>query len=353
MKKASITRIICEIGIFSAIGFVLDEIQGAIAFTFPSGGSIGFAMIAVLILAYRRGFVPAILAGLIMGLLDIATKAYIIHPAQLFLDYILPYALVGFAGLFKPLFDKNDNRKIKILWLIAGAVAGGILKFFSHFFAGIFFWNNAEDFAWGLNYMSPALYSFVYNIAFIGPSILLCAGLLVVLFLRTPKLIMTEGEVKDYVVPVEKRKAAIQYTLTSTLAAIGTFLFVFFLVKYIQSLKNYSDSGYVYYTLDRDCMVTFVTGFFLLVASVNQALKIHRNKFRYSILSLTTGLIILAFSLYGLAKILEMYIDVDKDINNVYWAWFSPSFAVAALLIGAFFFLKDRESKEKEIISTN
>ena len=346
MKNVSVTRIICEIGIFAAIGFVLDEIQGAIAFSFPQGGSIGFAMIAVLILAYRRGFIPAILAGLIMGLLDIATKAYIIHPAQLFLDYILPYALVGFAGLFKPLFDKNDDKKIKILWLIVGAVVGGILKFFSHFFAGIFFWNNAADFAWGLNYMSPALYSFVYNIAFIGPSIILCAGLLVVLFLRAPKLIMTQGEVSTYVESVEKKKETLKYVITGTLVTAGMFLFTFFLVKYILSLKNYSDSGYVYYKLDRDCMVTFITGLFLLVASVNQMLKIHKNKFKYSVLSLTTGLITLGFSLYGLAKILEMYIDAGKDVNNLYWAWFAPSFVVAVILIIGFYCLKKKESKE-------
>ena len=115
MKKGSIVRTIAEIGIFAAIGFVLDEVQGALSFSFTAGGSIGFAMVAVLIMAYRRGFLPAIFTGLIMGLLDISTKAYIVHWAQLFLDYILPYALVGIAGLFKPFFDKTDNRNVKII----------------------------------------------------------------------------------------------------------------------------------------------------------------------------------------------------------------------------------------------
>ena len=95
-------RTICEIGIFAALGFVLDELQGIISKgLFINGGSIGFAMIAVLIIGYRRGWLPALLTGLIMGLFDIATSAYILHPAQLFLDYILPYALVAVGCLCK------------------------------------------------------------------------------------------------------------------------------------------------------------------------------------------------------------------------------------------------------------
>ena len=346
MKKTSITRIICEIAIFAAIGFILDEIQGAIAFSFPSGGSIGFAMVAVLILAYRRGFLPAIFAGLIMGLLDIATKAYIIHPAQLFLDYILPYALVGFAGLFKPLFDKSDDKKIKILWLIVGALVGGLLKFFSHFFAGIFFWNNPSDFAWGLNYMSPALYSFVYNIAFIGPSIVLCAALLVILFLRAPKTIMTQGTVTEYVTDVEQKQKAIKYSITTLIGCIGSFLFVFFLIKFILSFQNWSDVDYIYYKFDRDCMVIFIFGFALMLISVNHTLRIVKNKFAYSILCLAVGALLLGFSGYGLAKILEMYIEEGKEIKNGYWAWFIPSFVSAIALITSFFLLRKKEIKQ-------
>lgn len=46
--KNELTRTIVEVGIFAAIGFVLDEIQGIIlANVFTAGGSIGFAMVAV------------------------------------------------------------------------------------------------------------------------------------------------------------------------------------------------------------------------------------------------------------------------------------------------------------------
>ncbi len=92
MKKGSIVRTIAEIGIFAAIGFVLDEVQGALSFSFTAGGSIGFAMVAVLIMAYRRGFLPAIFTGLIMGLLDISTKAYILGSIILRLHLALRFS---------------------------------------------------------------------------------------------------------------------------------------------------------------------------------------------------------------------------------------------------------------------
>ena len=72
MKNTSkLVTTLCEIGIFAALGFVLDELQGIIfKGVFPNGGSIGFAMIAVLIIAFRRRNVwPAVLTGLIIGLL--------------------------------------------------------------------------------------------------------------------------------------------------------------------------------------------------------------------------------------------------------------------------------------------
>ena len=44
MKNVSVMRLISEIGIFAAIGYVLDEIQGAYSIAFVNGGSIGIAI---------------------------------------------------------------------------------------------------------------------------------------------------------------------------------------------------------------------------------------------------------------------------------------------------------------------
>ena len=82
-KNHYIVMTMVEVGVMAALGFVLDELSG-IMFkgVFVNGGSIGIAMVCVLVMAFRRGFVPALATGVVMGLLDLATGPYII-PANI------------------------------------------------------------------------------------------------------------------------------------------------------------------------------------------------------------------------------------------------------------------------------
>lgn len=349
MKKVSVTQVIAEIGIFAAIGFVLDEIQGAYSVSFINGGSIGIAMIAVLIIAYRRGWLPAVLTGLIIGLFDLATKAYIYHPAQVLLDYVLPHALVGLSGLFKALFDKTDDKQIKINYLIVGTIVGGIAKFISHFLSGVIFFSDAAGFAWNLNYMNPVLYSFVYNIAYIGPSIILAGVLLIILFLKARRIVMTEGESYTYIEKVEKRRKLNQTIFCSSEIGAGTFLFIYFLIKYISSYSYKDKVDYIKIAFDKDCMVIFILGFLLMCFGIYQLFTVHASRFKIRLSLLVDGVLILVFSMYGLARILEMYIDQWTEINNNYWAWFIPSLVIGVILIVIYFILRKREIKKDAI----
>ena len=311
---------LCEIGIFAALGFVLDELQGILfKGVFPNGGSIGFAMIAVLIVGYRRGLWPALLTGLIMGLFDIATSAYIVHPAQLFLDYILPYALVGFAGIFKYFFDRYDNKKSRILWLIAGTVIGGLLKFLSHYLAGVFFWADPTNFAWGLSDTNAYLYCFIYNIAFIGPSIILSGSLLVVLFLRAPQMFVPKYAVAD-----ERLKDVInpfKIVLTISTIAFGLFVFVFYLIKYIKSYTiDYYEGGAFEYNFDPDSMVIFALGLFLAIMGAFNLYQYFKDKFSYAVYSGSLSAILLVSLIYDIARLIKMYVK-GKD-PTLYWIWF-------------------------------
>lgn len=338
-------RTISEVGIFAALGFVFDELQGIIfKGVFPSGGSIGFAMIAVLIIAYRRGFLPALVTGLIMGLLDIATSAYIIHPAQLLLDYIFPYALVAVAGLLKPLYDRSKNLNEKILWLISGVVIGGMAKFLSHFLAGVIFWADSEQ-AWGITDMHPWLYSFIYNIAYMAPCIFLTGALLVVLQIVAPKILATKSAFIDS----EKETNTTGPMVVSFLTiSTGLFFFIFFLVKYIQSFGDYTDEYGAYgYDFNPDAMILFVLGAFLVVLGVVSLIKVFKNDFSYVTFTGALSAITTSAFVFGLYRLIRA-ITKGKD-PTLYWIWFSIGgatmmIAIALLVLSIVFKKKRNES---------
>lgn len=344
MKNTTNTvRTLCEIGIFAALGFIIDELQGLFfGSVFPNGGSIGFAMIAVLIIAYRRGLFPALLTGLVMGLFDIATKAYVIHPMQVLLDYILPYVLVGFAGLFKPLFDNAKNKETKILWLLIGTTVGGLLKFASHYLAGVVFWADPEWFAWGLNEMSPYLYCFIYNIAFVGPSIVLTGALLVAIFLTAPRILTNKPLVESKL--QEKDNSKLPIIISSVLLIVGTFLFVFFFIKWINSFYYKSESQKYYF--DQDSMVIYVIGIYFMILGGICLSAYLKKKFNYLLLSSALLVVTLFSFLYSINKIVST--TLDKGDPKTYWIWFAVAIVgfIGATIFFVLTFIKIRRQKK-------
>lgn len=351
MKNTNkLVNTLCEVGIFAALGFVIDELQGILfKGVFPNGGSIGFAMIAVLIIGYRRGLWPALLTGLVIGLFDIATSAYIIHPVQLFLDYILPYTLVGVAGIFKIFFDANESRKSRILWLIVGTVVGGMMKFLSHYLAGVFFWADPSGFAWGFDTstINAALYCFIYNIAFIGPSIIITGVLLILVFLRAPQVFVPRYAVAD-----ERLKNVInpvKIVLNVATIAVGAFFFVFFLIRYIQSYESYVDGNAFGYDFDQDSMVIFVLGLFLVIMGAFNLYQYFKDKFSYVVYSAALSAICLVSLIYGTARLVRMYVK-GKDPTN-YWIWLIVGLLTLAGAITFFIIALIEKKKQKQLES--
>ena len=207
-----------EIGVMAALGFVLDELSG-IMFkgVFVNGGSIGIAMLCVLLMAYRRGFVPALITGLVMGLLDLATGPYIIPGeawraiVQVLLDYVLAYPMVAFAALFRPAFLKTEDKGKKVLFLCLGTVLGGLLKLLVHYLSGILFWADPSSFAFSWTWMNPHLYCFLYNALYVLPCLALSLAFLLVLYWRIPSLLKdperlySRGKEKEET-PIESEK---------------------------------------------------------------------------------------------------------------------------------------------------
>ena len=201
MKGLFNIRTMAEVAVFAAIGFILDTLASAYSHAlFHTGGSIGIAMICVMMISFRRGLGAGILTGFIMGLLDLADGFYTIASswyvviAQVMLDYIIVYALVGFAGLFRKLVIKEGKSKIHVGWLALGCTIGGLLKFASHFTAGVLFWKDAGANFWGVPGDS-LLYSFLYNGSYMVPSIIACVGIMILIGLKWPFLLKDANSV--------------------------------------------------------------------------------------------------------------------------------------------------------------
>lgn len=197
-KNEKKLQIIAEIAIFGALAFALDILQGGIfRGIFPNGGSIGLAMIPILIIAYRRGIGAGFICGLIVSLLQmlggiyaIASKWYLVV-LQIFLDYIIAYPLVAFAGLFRKPYQKSSTKKIQAKFICLGTILGGLLKLVAHYLAGVIFWGYTfpENFIGG-----PYFYSLVYNGGYMIPNIILAALILVLINYKQPNLLCPDIE---------------------------------------------------------------------------------------------------------------------------------------------------------------
>lgn len=206
-EKTWSVNTIAEIAIFAALGYVLDMLAGIYSSPlFPNGGSLGIAMVCVFIISYRHGFLPGLITGLIMGLLDIADGFYVVSGAawhlaflQVALDYWIAYPLVALCGLFTRFIKKAQNKKQMVLFIILGCVVGGLAKYMSHVLSGAIFWgSDSGSFAWsfkGTN-INPWAYSFIYNIAYMGPDIVFSTVVTCLLVWVWPKVVLPEKNIK-------------------------------------------------------------------------------------------------------------------------------------------------------------
>ncbi|HFI0173020.1 TPA: energy-coupled thiamine transporter ThiT [Streptococcus suis] len=177
MSKSRLT-ILSEIAIFSAIALVFDKVP---LFTMPQGGSVSLVMLPILLIALRHGLTAGLLTGGIVGTIQLFYGGYFLNVFQVFLDYALSYAGIGFAGLLAPLLLKQKDLKHASLIICLAGLLGGSIRLLATFLSGIIFY---ADYA-------PAgtpvwIYSFTYNISYILPSTIIACILLIILYKARP-----------------------------------------------------------------------------------------------------------------------------------------------------------------------
>ncbi|NLZ53777.1 MAG: energy-coupled thiamine transporter ThiT [Thermoanaerobacteraceae bacterium] len=148
------TKTVVYGGLCVAIAFVLSYIR---LYRWPQGGSITIASsLPIFVYAYIFGPAAGIAAGTAYGLLQLIQDPYILHPFQVFLDYILAFAAWGLAGFFR----KNISL---------GIIFGGAGQIFSSFLSGVIFFGSYAP-----EGMSPIIYSLAVNVTVLGTNILIC-----------------------------------------------------------------------------------------------------------------------------------------------------------------------------------
>ncbi|MGI6141503.1 MAG: energy-coupled thiamine transporter ThiT, partial [Caldicoprobacterales bacterium] len=93
------TRMLVYASVSIALAFVLSYIRLA---RMPQGGSITpGSMLPIMLFAYIFGPIPGILTGIAYGFLQCIQDAYLVHWAQLLMDYPVAFGMLGLAGLYR------------------------------------------------------------------------------------------------------------------------------------------------------------------------------------------------------------------------------------------------------------
>jgi thiamine transporter len=165
------TRVLVEMALTLGLAWVLARF---VVFRMPTGGTISLGMLPLFVFALRRGLKPGLLAGALYGVLDLTVDPFIFNWAQVVLDYPLAYMMIGSAGALSVPWHRAvaEGRMGRAVWTVAvpAIVLGSALRFAMHWWSGVVFFGSfaGDQPVW--------LYSALYNLAYIGPSLLLCAA---------------------------------------------------------------------------------------------------------------------------------------------------------------------------------
>lgn len=171
------TRMLASAAMCVALTYVLGQIR---LFTMPQGGSITpGSMLPVMLFSMAYGVWPGFLAGALCGMLGLLQSAYVIHPIQMILDYLLAMAMVGLGAIVRNKRSLGAFRlPLAVLIACIGRYACSVVS------GAVFFAEYAGD-------MNPWVYSLSYNITYMGPETLVTMALAFI-----PKVAALENVIK-------------------------------------------------------------------------------------------------------------------------------------------------------------
>lgn len=172
-ENSSKTKILVEIAVFAALSAVLYAVR---PFTLPFGGSITLgSMVPVMWVSLRRGIRVGLIVGTIFGVLALFEDTVLLGaanviatPLQAILEYPIAFGVIGLTGMF---------HKKSAVFAVIGAGLTVFIRFWIHYFVGVFVWANIYTFPaeYGL-WLWPAVYNGSFlSVEFVVSAILLFA----------------------------------------------------------------------------------------------------------------------------------------------------------------------------------
>ena len=172
-------RRLCEGAIMVAIAQILSYIK---LWEMPWGGSIVLAMVPIILFSVRWGLGSGLLAGFVFGVLQFMFDGgFAIGWQSIIGDYLLAFTVLGLAGLMK-------GKKLGGFW---GTLIGGVARFLVHYVVGATIWAAyMPDTFFGMTMTSPWIYSLLYNIAYMGPNIIITLVIFGLLYVPMKKYML-------------------------------------------------------------------------------------------------------------------------------------------------------------------
>lgn len=155
--------------VFSAMAIALATVIATVIKlpSLPNGGSITlFSMLIVCLIGYWYGSATGIIAAIAYGILQFITGPYVVHPAQVLLDYPLAFGALGLSGFF----SRKKNG------LIMGYIVGVSSRLAFHMISGFLFYTAYVDSLQGN--LAAIWASTLYNLSYILPEAVLTLLLL-------------------------------------------------------------------------------------------------------------------------------------------------------------------------------
>lgn len=158
LLKIKQVRLSVSMAVSSGLMLAMAVILTAFPFyRMPNGGSVTLGgMLPLFFISFAYGPEVGMLAGFAYSLMNLVMAPYILHPVQVLFDYPLPFMALGLAGCF----PRHH---------MAGITAAVAVRLFFHFLSGVVFFGSYAPAG-----TSIYLYSFVTNLTYLLPNLVIC-----------------------------------------------------------------------------------------------------------------------------------------------------------------------------------